>query len=390
MHNLHRKLKVLHIVKGMDIGSVNGGAEGFALKLACALDKEQFDVKVCVFFKVGSPAEEMWAQKITDAGIDFFYVADWHGNDRFDVYMSGIRALREYVYIQNMDIAHSHFQLGHLAGLDLQFRHMVKKTVRTVQLMPESEWSPGLYGWARYQILTKWFFPILMDAEVGVSQAVVDELDNHYGARLFKRRAKLVYNAVTITPLEIFPPLASDSRAVIGVVGRLAEQKGHRYLMEALHIIKPELPDLQVWFIGDGELRSELELQVKQLNLEKMIRFLGRRNDVPDLLKQLNLMVLPSLYEGLPINILEGMAAGVPVIATDIPGTRELVRHNVTGWLVPPRDPWKLGKMILQVIRNQEMADKIRRQAFDELTRYSIDTSAECYAKIYDELLSTG
>lgn len=381
------KLKILHIVKGMDIGSINGGAEGFALRLACALNPSQFEVKVCVFFKTNTLIEKRWEETLSQAGIDFFYAADWRGNDHFGEYMRGIRALRQYARGKNLDISNSHFQLGNIAGLDLKFHRLVKRAVRTVQLLPSCEWSPGLYGWARYQVFTKFFFPILFDAEIGVSQAVVDQLDHHWGARLFGRHAQRVYNAVSMHSLEGFPPLPSKSEGTMIVVGRLAEQKGHRYLIEALRVIQPQIPGIRAWFVGEGELRAELESLSESYGLSNIIDFLGRREDVFELLRQANLMILPSLYEGLPINIIEGMDAGLPVIATDIPGTRELVQQGMTGWLVPPRDPAALAEMILKVIREPEQTETIRRRAKEVSAKYSIEATANRYQQIYRDLM---
>lgn len=381
-----QKINVLQILKGMDIGSINGGAEGFALRLACALDPSRYAVKVCVFFRTNTLTEKRWEETLARAGIEYFYAADWHGNDQFREYMRGIRALREYASGKNLDISHSHFQLGNLAGLDLKSRRIVKKAVRTVQLLPSCEWSPGFYGWARYQLLTKFFFPILFNVEIGVSQAVVDQLDRHLGARLFGRHAKLVYNAVSMHPLRSFPSLPSANEGRIIVVGRLAEQKGHRYLIEALRIVKPHLPGVKVWFVGDGELRAELEALADGYGLSDVIHFLGRRENVFELLSQANLMVLPSLYEGLPINIIEGMDAGLPVIATDIPGTRELVIHGETGWLVPPRDPAALAEMIQKVFVEPQQTEKIRRKAKETSVRYSMEETASRYEELYSNL----
>lgn len=384
------KVKVLQIIKGLDIGALNGGAERFGLSLAGALDRSRFEVEVCVFFKMDTPAASRWEAYLQAEGIAYFYAADWHGNDRFNVYLQGMDTLRGHVKLRKVDVVNSHFQLGHLAALDLKSRGIARHAIRTVHNIPNREWSKGVYGGLRYQLLTKWAFPILMDAEIGVSQAIVDLLNRHPGARLFHRSARLIYNAIPVETQNGAQPLASLEGRTIGVVGRLAEQKGHRYLLEAVSLLKPALPNLQVWLIGDGELRAELEAQSTALGLEGSVRFLGRREDVPALLQQISLMVLPSVYEGLPTIIMEGMAAGVPVIATNIPGTRELVWDGVTGWLVPARDPHALAEKIRQVLEHPQQAEDVRQHALAELKRFSIQASAGQYARLYEELLGRG
>lgn len=384
------KIKVLQVIKGLDIGALNGGAERFGLSLAGALDPARFEVEVCVFFKMDTPAAKRVEAQLQAAGIPFFYAADWHGNDRFNVYLQGMGTLRRHVNLRKVDVVNSHFQLGHLAALDLKTHGLARNAIRTVHNIPIREWSKGLYGGLRYQVLTKWAFPVLMDIEVGVSQAIVDLLNRHPGARLFHRSARLIYNAIPVETENGNQPLASLNGSTVGVVGRLAEQKGHRYLLEAVNLLKPALPNLQVWLIGDGELRAELEAQSTALGLEGNVRFLGRREDVPALLQQINLMVLPSLYEGLPTIIMEGMAAGVPVIATDIPGTRELVQDGVTGWLVPARDAHALAEKIRHVLEHPQAGERVRHCALEGLKRFSIQVSAGHYARLYEKLLGRG
>src|SRR4029453_11595231 len=129
---------------------------------------------------------------------------------------------------------------------------------------------------------------------------------------------------------------------VILTPARLHPQKGHEYLLAAA----AQIPDATFVLAGDGPLRSELEVRARELGIAGRCLFLGERADVPDLLAAADLFVLPSLFEGLPVSILEAMAAGRPVVATAIGGTDEVVTTEQTGLLVPPRDPVAIAAAI--------------------------------------------
>jgi glycosyltransferase involved in cell wall biosynthesis len=176
---------------------------------------------------------------------------------------------------------------------------------------------------------------------------------------------------------------------LISVVATLKEQKGHRYLVEALPSIVPQHPDLHVLFIGDGELREELQAQVERLNLGDHVHFLGNRSDVPELLAASDLFVLPSLWEGLPMALLEAMASGLPIVATEVSGTVQAMIPNETGILVPPGDAQQLAQAIEQLFSDpaqaQAMGAAARRRVQEE---FSAQKQADEHLALYRHLLN--
>jgi glycosyltransferase involved in cell wall biosynthesis len=143
---------------------------------------------------------------------------------------------------------------------------------------------------------------------------------------------------------------------LIAVVATLKEQKGHRYLVEAMASIVPRHPEVHVLVIGDGDLRAPLEAQVESLGLGEHIHFLGSRDDVPTLLAGSDLFVLPSLWEGLPMALLEAMAAGLPIVATEVSGTVQVMISNETGVLVPPGNTQRLVEAIERLLAEPAQA----------------------------------
>jgi glycosyltransferase involved in cell wall biosynthesis len=143
---------------------------------------------------------------------------------------------------------------------------------------------------------------------------------------------------------------------VMAVVATFKRQKGHRYLIDAASLVVPQFPNLRILFIGDGELREELLAQTRALGLERSIRFLGTRQDVPDLLAASDCFVLPSLWEGSPMALVEAMASGLPVIATEVSGTRQVIVPGESGLLVPPGDARQLASAMLSLLSAPEKA----------------------------------
>jgi len=156
---------------------------------------------------------------------------------------------------------------------------------------------------------------------------------------------------------------------LIAVVATLKEQKGHRYLIDAMASIVPRHLDLHVLFVGDGDLREELQVQVKRLNLGDHIHFLGNRSDVPELLAASDFFVLPSLQEGLSMALLEAMATGLPIVASEVSGTVQVMIPNQTGILVPPGDTRRLAQAIERLL-----SDAVQAQAMGAAARRRVET----------------
>jgi glycosyltransferase involved in cell wall biosynthesis len=206
-------------------------------------------------------------------------------------------------------------------------------------------------------------------------------------------KIEVVPNSVRANPAVVTPTTASTVRhQIVGrqatplvlVPARLHEQKGHRYLFPAL----AEVPEAHVALAGEGPERHALEMLAHELGIESRVSFLGHRDDMPELLAAADLVVLPSLYEGLPISLLEAMAAAKPVIATRIGGTDELVTSGYDGLLVEPRDSHALAQAMKTLLsdpeRARQMASSAQRTVAD---RFSAEVMCKRVSQVYGELL---
>ncbi|HVL18655.1 MAG TPA: glycosyltransferase [Gemmatimonadales bacterium] len=228
-----------------------------------------------------------------------------------------------------------------------------------------------------------------VDRYLAVSRQVAAQLRERFGVRADK--ITQVPNAVA---LDRFPRAVSPAPArpadpaapqTVLTVARLDPQKGLHHLVAAAALV----PEARVMVVGEGPERPALETEIARLGLGDRVHLLGFRSDVPDLLAASDLFVLPSLFEGLPLSILEAMAAGKPVVATAIGGNDEAVVDGATGLLVPPGDPQALADAIRALLRDPERRRRLgeagRRRAEAE---FSATAMVRRVAAVYDELLA--
>ena len=171
---------------------------------------------------------------------------------------------------------------------------------------------------------------------------------------------------------------------LVGVVGRLEAQKGHGYLLEAWPAVVKEFPDARLLLVGDGSLREPLHARARELGCADSLIFAGFRADVPRMLDAMDVVCLPSLYEGMPLTAIEGAAMARPVVATAVDGTPEVVRDGRTGRLVPPADPFALARALRELLRDPDGARQMGQAGRDwALLRFDLDRQVAATAHIY-------
>ena len=179
-----------------------------------------------------------------------------------------------------------------------------------------------------------------------------------------------------------------DSTVLIIVVGYLEEIKGHDYLLQALPNIVRHHPNILVALVGDGELRQQFEHQVRENNMEHKVLFAGWQEEVPSILAASDILVLPSLSEGLPFVVPEAMAAGLPVVATRVGGIPEAVIEGRTGFLVKPASALELEQALVRLLddRNlmRDMGARGKQRAFQE---FNVERMVGATCKLYGTLL---
>ena len=212
-------------------------------------------------------------------------------------------------------------------------------------------------------------------------------IDNGVDVDKFENQAARAQSVRQELGLDEFVP-------VIGIVGRLEPQKDHRTFLAAAACIKETLPNARFLIVGDGSLREDLETLARSLNLLPSVIFCGIREDIPDVLAALDLLVFSSRWEGLPVTLLEGMAAGLPVVATAVGGIPGVVLDNETALLVPPGDSTALSQACLVVLQNSELARKFgaagrKRVAAKYSLQAMIARTVELYERLWQSYVTT-
>jgi len=258
-------------------------------------------------------------------------------------------------------------------------------------------WSFHPRGSALLEGMARWLERMI--AQTSQQVICVGDSDRSLGLRLGildDARSRVIHNGVLT---EAFMPRPEDrtlARSELGIpedavlvslFGRLTEQKGQKTFLEAVSRLLGH--PAQFMLVGDGEDRDRLERMAADLGLTDRVRFMGFRSDVPKLLAATDVVVLPSLWEGLPICLLEAMAAGRPVIASAVDGSVEVVVPGQTGLLVPPEHPQALAEAIAFLIAHPQVRERFGLRGQERVRqRFSLSEMLRATGAVYLELAS--
>lgn len=389
------KIRVLHIIHGLAIEGPLGGIERFGVELVRAMDGTHVEPILCGLWRYHTPQEEQRVARLQGEGIQAFIAADWDEAHPYRGFLKAWREILRHLAGQRVHLIHSHCQFGDGIALLAARPLHARAVLRTVH--NEREWPRRP---ARRLFLTNILYPLLFRLEIGISGQVTSNLEHRLLARLLRRQSVCLYNAIDLERFSQPPDQTVREKKrrelglpveapVVGTIGRLTLQKGYSILLEAAKLVLSEMPSIRFLIIGEGDLAGELKDQARQLGVSHAVNLIGPRHDVEALLAIMDLFASSSLWEGLPTVILESMAARVPVVATDVSGTRELVQDGVTGLLVPPGNPHALARAIVQVLRDRQRATSMAEAAYGRVQDFSIKRVAQQHAEVYRQVLGT-
>lgn len=180
-----------------------------------------------------------------------------------------------------------------------------------------------------------------------------------------------------------------DQDIVIGVIAQLISRKGHRYLLDAMPVLLEKHPAIKVLFFGRGPLQESLQEQINSAELQDKVRLIGFRDDLDKVLPNLDLLVHPAEMEGLGVSLLQAAASGVPIVASAVGGIPEIVRHGMTGLLVPPADVAALESAIDQLISQPDETKKMVVSARQLVAvAFSVPAMVQGNLAVYQRLLA--
>lgn len=364
-----RRIRVVFCLDNMTIG----GTELNAVRTAERLDRSRFDLSVACLQQNGP-----LSVRFEKAGIPVrvFPIDSLYGPRTF---LQGIRLTR-YLAREHVDVVHSHDHYNSI------FATICARVAGTPAVIASRRWlEPPRHG---HELLSRMAYRLAHHV-LANSASVAAYLTDSQGVR--SSRVVVIPNFVDESAFEPIPAGSKHDlrRAfripgdapVVGIVANLSPVKDHATLLRAIAELRPRWPTLQLILVGDGACRADLEALVDKLGLQGAVHFAGFQMSTSNLHHAFDVSVLCSTSEGFSNSIVEAMAAGRPVVATNVGGNQNAVKEGLTGLLVPPRDPLRLAAAIEELLENPElrrtMGSAARERAAKEFSAAAVVRSLE-------------
>jgi glycosyltransferase involved in cell wall biosynthesis len=366
------RIKILHLIVTLNVG----GAEDLLQGIVSSLDPGRFHSVIACLGELGPLGEELGA-----AG---FPVISLGLNLKRHSWGRILTMVRRLIRREQPDILHTHLYHAILYGRLASLGSKVKGVVASVVV---SYTHPKLHR----RLWNFLLWPLTDRLVVGSAQVYAD-VRRYDGVppsrlRLLPYGIRLEELALSLSPATAKAELGI-SGFCLGTVGRLEEQKGQKYLLAALPHLRREIPDLTVLVVGSGRLAESLKKQARELRVDDVVRFLGTRRDLPLLYRAMDIFVLPSLWEGLSLALLKAMAAGLPVVATNISGTQDVIADYGNGRLIPSGQPEKLAAAIVELYHKPQLRQTLGRQAQQTIQAgYSLQAMVKKLEEIYLQIM---
>ncbi len=354
-----RTLKIVFITCSLGYG----GAERVIIDLVNRLDRRRFSSVIFCLKEKGALADQV----APDVPVFAF-----HKKTKFGFLV--IWRMTRLLWRERPDIVHTHLFCGDLWGrLSAIVAHCSSVIVSTEHNLRTME--RRVEYWSK-RILNYWTRRVIF-----VSEAARNDFTRILP--ITRQHTQVIPNGISMEKYFVKRPIFQEPRLSLIIVARLAPQKGHQYLIQALH----QLHDLD-WnarIVGYGPLRSALAEMVSHFKLQNRVAFLGNRQDIPELLSESDIFLLPSVYEGQGIALLEAAASGNFIIASNVDGISEMFVDKETALLVPPENPTALATAIRWVYQHRLSAQSIATRGQMMVARtYRIETMVQSYEKMYE------
>lgn len=367
-------VKILHLISSRGLY----GAERVALDLCKGLKRNGYESIIGVIRNSHNPHVEVAGEARKNAIDTVIFACEGQLDPKL------IFRIRKYASENQINLMHCHGYKSNFYGLLASKKGI--PIVTTNHNWLTSHWR--LRAYRRFDSLLIRYFTRIIAVSEGVRKEML-----RYGVP--KEKIKVIDNGIDLTRFgDTISPAAIREEfgikkgvTVIGTVGNLGAEKGHVYLLQAAKGIVNNVESVKFIFVGDGPLRAYLENEASELGIGNNVIFTGFRTDIPNLLSTMDIFVLPSVIEGLPIVLLEAMAAKKAVVATNV-GAISKVVNDRNGILVEPRDVAGLQNAILSLLTSEEKRQKYASAGHDTVrTHFSSERMSSEYIDLYNELL---
>ena len=354
--------------------ATNGGAQEHVFNLLSRIDRRRYEPSV-VALSAGSVT-----RKLVRLGVSVLVI-----DEPDDAIVTG--ALATHLAQVRPDVVHNHMYRAEIVGTKAAIaveraggrRPYVVSTVHSSRVRSADD-----------RALLRELTPE-MDRLIAVSAAIERKIHDEGRDTV---PVSLIHNGVDLDRYDHQEPCCTlredygmePGAQIVGVVARLEPEKGHATLLEAWPAVVRACPDACLLIVGEGSLRAPLEAQARELKVAHRVVFAGRRDDIPAVTAALDVAVLPSYREAQGLTVLEAMALGRPVVASNVGGIPEMVEDGVTGLLAPPHDAGALADAIIRLLRDHPYADTLARAGHDLVhDQFCVERMVHAIEDVYDE-----
>lgn len=357
-------------------GELYGGVEQFIYTFSDYLKKETNINFMVLLFNKG-----LLYDKLKEAKIETNIIPSG--------FKYNIGVLKQIIKIfkeKKINVVHTH---GYKANILCSIAGKVcnARIIKTEHGKQEPSKGLGFIKMSLNLYLDRFFTKYLVNGLVFVSR----DIQNFFHKTYSKSKQWVIYNG--ISPIEVVgnKDTGIDSRYFnIGIIGRISEVKGHIYLLMAIKRLE-HIENIRLYIFGEGPLRKVCEDYSNANGLSNKVYFMGFKTNIYDYMNKLELLVMPSLYEGLPYTVLEAMNMKVPIIASEVGGLKEVINNNYDGILVPIGNELAIANAIEQIYNDQRLRNTFAQNAYKKIcSKFSASYMGERYIDLYSELFYKG
>ncbi|MGE5238959.1 MAG: glycosyltransferase [Chloroflexota bacterium] len=380
--SLSAPVRILHVVPKLSVG---GGVATQLLSVIKRYDRSRIIPYVCSLRESSAVGRELERLGVTVVSLnrDFKRGFDW----------TAVRDLYLLMKQHRFSIVRTHEYRANLHGRCAALLATVPCIVASVHTMYLSEHHDYDRETKLNRRITNKLLGSLTDRVVAVSETVREQVIHYDG--LAKDKVTVIYNGIETDRFihasgeQVRKEFGITRGApVVGYLGRLNETKGTDDLVKAFAKITPMFPDAVLLIVGDGPLRDDLESAARVLGISDRVIFAGLRLDKENILAAMDIFAFPSLTEGHPNALVEAMAAGKPIVATDIPPVREILDGRGDALLVPVKNPDEIAMSLEVLLRDREISETLGQTAQRKaLSRFGIDNTVSRHLALYADIL---
>ena len=360
-------MRVLHIITSLHIG----GAEKLMVDLLPRLKAKGVEVELLLF--LGN--RTMFYEQLERENIKIHVFSDT-GN----VYNpKHLFRLWYFLKKNKYDIIHTHNTAPQI------FAAIVSVFLSLKLVTTEHNTTNHRRNWKWYRVIDKWMYGIYRSV-ICISDAAEENLKSYLGIKSKFDRYITVYNGVDIDKFvnAVGNSFASTHKKIITMVAGFRSQKDQDTLIKAFSILPKD--KFELWLVGDGERRKNLELLAESEGIKDRVVFWGVRTDVPEILKTSDIIIMSSHWEGFGLAVVEGMAVGKPIIASNVDGLSQVVAN--AGLIFPKGDYVQLANLILELTNDKELYNKVAEKCLQRARQYDISKMVDGYLSVYQKLLN--